>query len=866
MKKLLYIFLLATASILPQDITGTGTTLNPYILYNAADLDSIHQLGVGKHYRLANDINASGLVWTPLTITGADTFSLDGAGYKIDSLTILNDNTSVYRGFIGSLTTGAGVNADTLIQNLHIDHWLLHYDSTSTYSSGTHIFYALLVGYVNATTSGSTNRILIYNVHVNRSTVWVTNNSGSPGNQSRMGILFGGGTNTATSLDFERVGIDSCTAYGKVTGTFGGGMSVGGFMGGRTSNGMILNLDYCYIKNSYVQQDHAAAIYEYASTAAFASLVMGQQAVVTLTDCYVYNNTLRSNGIMGGSSDPPTAGIIGQCGTQTGVRFYVAANNYVRDNAAVEANSDFLGWYIGKAASVDDASSGILDTTGLYATDWYGVYGEGSTVGVGDSIQFKTTAQMQTLSPYTGWDFDGIWKLDPTMNGGYPALRWEPITNAVYVESPNGGESLTFGDTYTIEWSFLDTPADVYIWYSTNNGGSWTYIDSALSTDTTYSWTVPNRNSSQGLIYITSTDSTLLDESDANFYFIPGPQIEIFYPDSVHRTIALGDTVHIDMWSVNVDSILLYYSQDEMATWNFIAGTAVDTTNGFLQDTTTYVWTINILHPGDIYFRAITQADTAVYYDTSSVDVHEIDVPYNVPPVYCTYNGLLLTPLEWQFWEDPSCGWASPPHTARSGVINEDGTDYDIITNSTPCTGSCDSYNEFPYRTSVWLVSGSDTIETSMNTFYSNRDNDTLIYKNRRYWYNSADSSLYMDDLINGIDSMKIVDFAANGIMGDYWDSHPFAMQIYNVQYTKISGDTLSASLDFESLNDPLFVPKIVMMASGVGAWNLNTSLTVTLLGTPNNQAYAEGSILGLVDPAIQRFYFRGIHPKAEKR
>lgn len=37
----------------------------------------------------------------------------------------------------------------------------------------------------------------------------------------------------------------------------------------------------------------------------------------------------------------------------------------------------------------------------------------------------KTTTEMKTQSTYTGWDFDEIWDINPSINEGYPYLIWE---------------------------------------------------------------------------------------------------------------------------------------------------------------------------------------------------------------------------------------------------------------------------------------------------------------------------------------------------------------------------------------------------------------------------------------------------------
>ncbi|MCP5045949.1 MAG: hypothetical protein GY940_02185 [bacterium] len=77
-----------------------------------------------------------------------------------------------------------------------------------------------------------------------------------------------------------------------------------------------------------------------------------------------------------------------------------------------------------------------------------------------------------------------------------------PISDTVTVTSPNGGETLTVGDSHTITWSSSGTVGNVKIEYSVNNGSSWSTVTSSTSNDGSYSWTVPNAVSTQCLVRV----------------------------------------------------------------------------------------------------------------------------------------------------------------------------------------------------------------------------------------------------------------------------------------------------------------------------------------------------------------------------
>lgn len=88
---------------------------------------------------------------------------------------------------------------------------------------------------------------------------------------------------------------------------------------------------------------------------------------------------------------------------------------------------------------------------------------------------------------------------------------------AIHVSSPNGGEKLVAGSTYDITWDSDDIVEDVFIEYSTDNGQSWTPIDTVPNTGT-YQWLVPEVNSNQCLVRISDVSNPAAsDVSDTNF-------------------------------------------------------------------------------------------------------------------------------------------------------------------------------------------------------------------------------------------------------------------------------------------------------------------------------------------------------------
>ncbi|MEN2985839.1 MAG: SBBP repeat-containing protein, partial [Thermodesulfovibrionaceae bacterium] len=77
--------------------------------------------------------------------------------------------------------------------------------------------------------------------------------------------------------------------------------------------------------------------------------------------------------------------------------------------------------------------------------------------------------------------------------------------------SPNGGETLTAGQTYQIKWETyaLTKPvAEVRLQYSTNGGSSWSNITTLTGNPGQYNWTVPNTPSNNCKVKVILKDST----------------------------------------------------------------------------------------------------------------------------------------------------------------------------------------------------------------------------------------------------------------------------------------------------------------------------------------------------------------------
>lgn len=94
-------------------------------------------------------------------------------------------------------------------------------------------------------------------------------------------------------------------------------------------------------------------------------------------------------------------------------------------------------------------------------------------------------------------------------------IVYEIITEELTLTYPVGGEKTVVGEEEVIHWDAINTTDDFVLEYSTDNGASWSTIETVAGMDTNYTWTVPNDVSGECLIRISSGAFT--DQSDNTF-------------------------------------------------------------------------------------------------------------------------------------------------------------------------------------------------------------------------------------------------------------------------------------------------------------------------------------------------------------
>lgn len=353
--------LVAIPILMPEPVcamTGNGTAVNPYMIYNATDLQNVSNDSTA-YYELANDIDAScTYTWNwdagrgvyegfvPIfTFTG----SFNGNFHAITNLYMNWYNDRCCVGLFHALGTHATV------QNVYISGANITNYYTSGSASGCAGVLAGLVYYVYDVT--------VSQVAVSGNISNTFNDNAETGNiRGEAGGLVGyvyysGGniTKCVSDVDVEQIGLTESIAYG-------GGL-IGFYQG--TGGGYDFTVNNCYARG-----DISVIVSTSYPVGAVGGLV-GYAGYEDVGDCY---STGSPSITAGGTSGGLIGSVVGSCGYITNC---------------------------------------FWDTQ---------TSGQGSSAcGTG-----HTTSEMKTQSTFTdaGWDFDTIWDIEGTINGGYPYLTW----------------------------------------------------------------------------------------------------------------------------------------------------------------------------------------------------------------------------------------------------------------------------------------------------------------------------------------------------------------------------------------------------------------------------------------------------------
>lgn len=133
-------------------------------------------------------------------------------------------------------------------------------------------------------------------------------------------------------------------------------------------------------------------------------------------------------------------------------------------------------------------------------------------------VDAATPADIYNLDFFIGGKGGGLWYQQEHF---YLKVEAAAPVAEITVTSPNGSETLTAGQSHTIQWNTTGTVNTVLLEYSTNSGTSWTQIAGNVTNNGSYNWTIPQTASTQTLIRVSGDGVS--DVSNAAFTIIVIP-------------------------------------------------------------------------------------------------------------------------------------------------------------------------------------------------------------------------------------------------------------------------------------------------------------------------------------------------------
>lgn len=353
---------------------GNGSTSNPYLISTASQLNQVRNY-LNCNYRLNNSINLSGVSFAPIG-SSASPFegAFDGNSKQIQNWSYTDNATTSQVGFFGYLNWGSAV------KNLAFTG-----ASVSATSGEGGILAGYNLGAVDNCQAAGT-------VNAKYSGGLVARNQGLIRSSSSTATVTGMWVGGLCSLQHGYV--ESSTASGSVT-------STGGHAGG---------LAYQHTGGHIRNSSATGAV---AATGGYAGGLVGESyGLVSASYATGTVNASTGGGLIGSSQSGTT-----QNSYATGA-VTAASNNSAGFVGSVWNSKLFNNYATGSVGATKQGFSATLggtspvSTSNFWDTTTTGTTQSGSGTG-------KSTAQMQTQSTFTGWDFSNIWQI----SAGYPTIR-----------------------------------------------------------------------------------------------------------------------------------------------------------------------------------------------------------------------------------------------------------------------------------------------------------------------------------------------------------------------------------------------------------------------------------------------------------
>lgn len=191
------------------------------------------------------------------------------------------------------------------------------------------------------------------------------------------------------------------------------------------------------------------------------------------------------------------------------------------------------------------------------------------------------------------------------------ALSFTAFSQQITLTSPNGGEVWAGCTNHNITWISSSTSNNYTIDYSTDGGATWISVTSGLYiTSGTYSWTIPNINSTNCKIRIIDSNTPSISDLSDNSFSITAPLL-LISPNGSESWQA-GTTKNIN-WVANgtTNYYDIYYSTNAGSSWTSIVN------NQYISGQT-YSWSVPNTPSSQCLVKIADHSNTSCMVDISN--------------------------------------------------------------------------------------------------------------------------------------------------------------------------------------------------------------------------------------------------------
>ncbi|MCD8096687.1 MAG: hypothetical protein LUE31_01315 [Lachnospiraceae bacterium] len=394
------------------EITGAGTTGNPYIIENEDQLIALVNGSLSRtlNYKLGSDIAVTARHWTPIGGNGTTSFTgtFDGDGYTISGLKLSNS----YYENIGFF----GYNAGT-IKNLNLDvtfEGVYRVGGLAAYNTGTIENCTVSGTITNVESEGNHSGGLVGSnsggsVTGSSSTATVTAEYGSAGGLSGYNsgaISDSYSTSVTTSTESNAGGLVGYNSNGTIESSYAtGSITAGNYAGG------LIGYSYYSVDSGKITS----------TTTSYATgTVSGKYAGGLIGYLYTYRPGYTNDSITNTVKYSYARGSVTGSTYGGGLIGYTKSGRYHSSYPYPELN--ILYCYASGLVNSGNGSGLIGDISSrIYIYVRYSYYLRSNS---GNKIGFNATASnLKKAATYYGWDFDNIWNISTSSVYPYIDIR-----------------------------------------------------------------------------------------------------------------------------------------------------------------------------------------------------------------------------------------------------------------------------------------------------------------------------------------------------------------------------------------------------------------------------------------------------------